>query len=344
MKKSVVTPWGIIIPVISLLVSTIYSLLIYFKGAEGKGITALSFGIVISLLLICMGLLYNSLTYLRELQGTVSDNSLLDDRAQKAAKITEIERLLKGTREKLRDIAHDSSKIVGIERLLEAGQEGLSKHARLQQVPQLIREAGERTLDDYIKRFSVTDFGFKVDGETWALLSYKFFWERLLRAQQERTAGNEDRLVVRITHSNSIDIWGRDIPQVHDLLKVQKAFCEAGGEIARLFLGNEPEQNKDYELVISMMHDFDIKAFYLYVPKNPMDYDFLWVSGPDFVVKWNSGAGGSLLSSCEISKAHENEVNYLKSQWASLWRQISAKKASFGDYLTDEIIATFRVD
>ena len=101
--------------------------------------------------------------------------------------------------------------------------------------------------DDYIKKFSITSgYGFKVNGETWALTSYRFFWESLLKTQQEKkAAGDTDRLVVRITHSNSIDIWGRDIPQVQALLKVQKRFCTAGGAIARVFIGSEPEANAD---------------------------------------------------------------------------------------------------
>src|SRR5436190_22441767 len=109
MEKPSNTAWTIIFVIIALLLSTVYSLLVYVKsGTDEKGINVLSFGIITSILLSYIGLLYNSLTYLKELKGAMDDTSALTNIAGHAAKIIDVERLLRSSRDKLNDIEHQS--------------------------------------------------------------------------------------------------------------------------------------------------------------------------------------------------------------------------------------------
>jgi hypothetical protein len=295
----------------SVLLGVIYSLFSYFKGDPQNGFTAVTYGLVLSILLSCMGLMFTAISSTRDLKTFVGNKSreIVDKNALK-----EVKDILQKTRHELTHVRLN----------LTTGQLGLENHSRLQRLHPLIREAGEYTLNDYMNNFEVSSHGFEIAGQTWSLLSYKYFWQVLVN-EQRNNKEPDNPYVVRITHSNSIDIWGRNSPEVIDLLQKQKEFCAAGGKIARIFISEREEPPKTYQDVIQKMEAHSIKAFYFYMPVNMLDYDFLWVDRLNFVVTWTSGAGGGLLSRCEISQAPEHEVNNLKNQWNSLWGQLTER-------------------
>jgi hypothetical protein len=319
---------AIIIVLVSIVVSTFYGVLSYVLGKPGEGFTAISYGIIFTLLLSCLGILFD-LTYSLNSVRTAAQSliSLVDNR-----------RVLDAVKE-------NKGKLVQIERHLSGDQQGSDKAKKISTFPDVIQETAERTFNDYLSNFLVLDDGFKVEGEDWSLRSYYFFWECLLEEQNKRKGG-EEGLVVRITHSNSIRIWLSENTNsdVSKLLTLQKAFNDAGGRIARVFLGNEPKATSDYERVLKRMRNSKLDAFYLRPESNTLPYDFLWVADLDFVVKWYSGAGGESLGSCEISKVQESAARELRSRWASIWRQLTAQKESMTPFFTSEVESIYTTE
>lgn len=315
---------AVIIVLASILVSTGYGLLSYYVKPDA--FTALTYGIILTLLLSCLGILFDlsfSLNSVRVVAKSIL--SSVDNRRVLAA------------------IQDNKGKIVAIERSLSGDEKGSDKAKKISEFPEVIKETAERTFNDYLNNFRVLDDGFEVEGEDWALRSYYFFWECLLE-QQFKKRDDEDPLIVRITHSNSIRIWLHENPDVGRLLNLQKAFYDAGGRIVRVFLGNEAQANSDYEKVLSRMRERKLDAFYLKPEVNTLPYDFLWVAGLDFVVKWYSGAGGATLGYCEILKVQDSVADELRSRWANIWRQLSEKKGALQPHFTSEIERLYRTE
>lgn len=313
---------AIIIGLLSIVVSTFYSILTYKYGTgENAGLDAITNGILLSVLLACLGFLLD-LTYSHSsaqgvLQGIIH---LVDNR-------------------KVLDAIKDNkARLVKIENQMSGDQQGLDIGRRISGFPEVIQETAERTFNNYLYNFRLLEDGFEVAGEDWSLRSYYFFWECLLEEQVKRRGGN-DGLVVRITHSNSIRIWLSENKNddVSNLLTLQQSFYDAGGRIARVFIGNSPEPNDDYKRVLERMRNSKMDAFYLKPEVLSMRYDFLWVSDLDYVVKWYSGAGGESLGACEILKVQEPAARELRSKWASLWRQLIVRKGSLQPYFTPAV-------
>ncbi len=320
------TQVAIIIVLVSIVLSIFYTLLSLFLKAEI--FAAISYGIILSVLLSSLGILFD-LTYSLNSVRTV---------AHKLASSTE-NRTVSNAVEAIQ------RKLGTIDRRLSGDQQGSNQEKLISDFPDVIKEAAERTYNDYLSNFRTLDDGFKVEGEDWALRSYYFFWECLLEEQKKRKDSGEN-LVIRITHSNSIRIWliEHPNPDVSKLLTLQKTFCDEGGRIARVFLGSETKANHDYERVLKRMRASKLDAFYLKPVSHNLSYDFLWVSGFNFVVKWYSGAGGETLGSCDILKVQESEARELRSKWASIWRQLAEQKESLKEEFSPEVESIYKTE
>lgn len=320
---------AVVVIIVSILLSTIYGLISYFKGEPGDAFTAFSYGLILSLLFSCLGLLFDLIFSLNSLR-------IISQNLRNSADFETLMKLLSDSRKTMEAIHLSFS----------GDPEAAGKSLKLAKLPEgIIRDTGDRAFSAYLQDFRLIDDGIKTEGEAWAVKSYSYFWERLLAEQRKRRGNSDKPIVVRITHSNSINIWSDEHSDIINLMNLQKDFVSNGGRIARIFLGNEPEPNDKYKRVLAKMRSMNINAFYhQHESSINLPYDFLWVADLEVAVKWYSGAGGTSLGSCEILKVRESAARDLRNKWDSLWRQLADKSAGLQPDFNQEIENTFSTD
>jgi hypothetical protein len=176
----------------------------------------------------------------------------------------------------------------------------------------VVKQSGHVCLDDYESRFEPNEHGYDVRGEEWSLGAYQRVWEQLVEEQRARNEQKQDGIVVRVTHSNDIAIWGIKAEQ---LLGLQKDFIDYGGVIVRLLMYQGEEASEAYLNVQERMKAKGIEArLCRLLPTDDVNFDFLWACANEktaelqCVVKWYPGAGGLRLAGCKITDLVDDEV------------------------------------
>jgi len=202
---------------------------------------------------------------------------------------------------------------------------------------------GHKIIGRYLEGFRLTKYGFSLRGESFALLSYIEFWNHILDIQSSPNMDNDDdRIIVRITHSNNIDLWyhgdsyDEHLRMSTRLYDLQDKFIKCGGRIYRIFIGNIDDlcNSSDQEMVTEeKIRNETLKKKYLWV-LNKMEsigisvrylskreageriYDYIFLHDQDVSVRWISGASGDKLVRCQIDNAIDAEI---RDDWATLW-------------------------
>jgi hypothetical protein len=280
--------------VFSIVVGLIYGIVSFlfadtsFQASVTHGLLIALLSTAVSFLIILINLYTDSrerLDAMREAGGRVD------------ASVNRIEDGVKGTNDLLLDLCADKERLEGF-------------RTNLLKRKELVREAGLRTLTNYLNEFRVTPTGFAVRGEQWALHAYTRLWEMMTRSQRE-IGENPDRCIIaRVTHSNDIRLWTRE--EVHNsfyLLTLQKQFIEAGGIIVRIFVCPDETPNPSYVKVMDEMKEIGIDARYVWQRQiAQFPYDFLCLHDEGIVAKWYAGADGKTLGMCEIQDQIEDLV------------------------------------
>jgi len=190
-----------------------------------------------------------------------------------------------------------------------------------------LRDFAVKLISSYLHGFRNVDNGIELSGEYWALKTYVEFWNQLILLQKERNQNNGKNVIVRCTHSNDIRIWieydraYQDFS--YDLYRNQREFIKEGGQIIRVFIGEDDKPNNDYEKVMRKMEKIKIETKYL-SQKEAIErsFDFLYMPDEEVNMKWISGSRGKRLAKCIIEDKIDNEV---RATWNSLWDKLIEK-------------------
>jgi hypothetical protein len=188
-----------------------------------------------------------------------------------------------------------------------------------------IQEYGNELIKHYLAGFKLYKGGIALEGEHWSLQSYIQFWQYLAEKQQNISEHkNQNNIIVRLTHSNDINIWRTSSKPykeyAEDAYLFQKKFIKHGGIVVRVLIGEVETPTDDYKEVIAKMENIGIEVKYLPQSEVPeRDFDFLFLADEEIVLKWFSGNNGRRLSKCEITDHVEDVV---RRTWASLFEKL----------------------
>jgi len=188
--------------------------------------------------------------------------------------------------------------------------------------------------EKYFDNFRARDENFIIQGEYQCLIQYIVFWEYIVEEQKmiKLNKNNKKPILVRIVHSNSIDIWTNEDNQYRvftiELLKLQKQFSDNGGKIVRILLGPEEKPTTKYTETIKLMEQYGIEAKYLPISEySNKRFDYALLYDERLILKWFSDQIGDGLGEMIIQSDLERKV---LTSWAELYYKLQEK----GDPIT----------
>lgn len=188
-----------------------------------------------------------------------------------------------------------------------------------------IRKVSQKAIGQFVANLDVNNHEDRVvfSGQQTSIAAYAEFWRIIRDEQRRRKKKDEQPLVARITHSNSIEIWLRDgLSKRGDLAKIrtyEEDFVEADGAIFRILVNADrtpknSDRTSDYLTAAKRMGGHGVVPAYVDISQDingdfdDPEYDFIMVDlGDDGVISllWRTSGSARYIGGCEISTESE---------------------------------------